>query len=84
MTKAQARFKFEDSPELSLFARTTPKKVSENDWEISQSQTADKTYGTARKSYTTITRHQEDKLSKATSSLSLPRQDDCKTRMHIK
>ena len=28
--------------------------------------------------------HQEDKPSKATSSLSLPRQDDCKTRMDIK
>ena len=27
------------------------------------------THGTARKNHTTITRHQEDKLSKATSSL---------------
>ena len=41
-----------------------PKIVSEYDQEIQQSQTADK-----RKSNTTITRHQEDKLSKATSSL---------------
>ena len=36
------------------------------------------TYGIARKSQTTITRHQEDKLS------SLPHQDDCKTRTDIK
>ena len=28
--------------------------------------------------------HQEDKLSKAISSLSLPHQDDCNTRMDIK
>ena len=40
------------------------------------------TYGTARKSHTTIKRHQEDKLSKATSCLLPP--DDCKTRMDIK
>ena len=39
-------------------------------------------HGTARKSHTTITRHQEDTLSKATSSL--PHQDDCKTRRDIK
>ena len=37
----------------------------EYDPEIPQSQTAD----TARKSHTTITRQQEDKLSKATKSL---------------
>ena len=42
------------------------------------------THGTARKSHATITRHQEDKLSRATSSLALPHQDDCKTRMDIK
>ena len=41
-------------------------KNSEYDQEIPQSQTAD-TPGTERKSQTTITRHQEDKLSKATS-----------------
>ena len=39
--------------------------ISEYDQEISQSQT----HGTARKSHTANTRHQEDKLSKATSSL---------------
>ena len=39
------------------------KIVSEYDQDIPQSQTVD------RKSHTTITRHQEDKLSKATSSL---------------
>ena len=37
---------------------------SEYDQEIPQLQTA----GTTRKSHSTITRHQEDKLSKATSS----------------
>ena len=42
--------------------------VSEYDQEIPQSQTADNP-GTARKSRSTITRHQEDKLSNATSSL---------------
>ena len=36
---------------------------------MSQSRPADKTRGTARKSPTTNTRHQEDKLSKATSYL---------------
>ena len=41
------------------------KIVSEYDQEIPQSQT----HGTTRKSHTTITRHQIDKLSKATSSL---------------
>ena len=41
------------------------KIVSEYDQGIPQSQTAD---GLARKSHTTIRRHQEDKLSKATSS----------------
>ena len=42
--------------------------VSEYDQEIPQSQ-AGQTHGTARKSYKTISRHQEDNLSKATSSL---------------
>ena len=53
---------------LSMKAMTTPRcgaKNSEYDQEISQSQTA----GTARKSRSTITRHQENKLSKANSSL---------------
>ena len=45
------------------------KIVSEYDQEILQSQTAEKTHGTARKSHTTITRHQEDKPGKPTSSL---------------
>ena len=45
-----------------------PKIVSEYNQEIPQSQTV-QTHGTARKSHTTITRHQEDKLSKATSYL---------------
>ena len=40
------------------------KKVSEYDQEIPQPQTAD-----SPMSQSTITRHQEDKLSKATSSL---------------
>ena len=43
--------------------------VSEYDQEIPQSQTTDNPLGTARKSCSTIMRHQEDKLSKATSSL---------------
>ena len=54
------------------------KKNSEYDQEIPQLQTADKTHGTARKSHSTITRHQED------NQLSLPHQDDCKIRMAIK
>ena len=44
-------------------------KNSEYEQEIPQSQTAAKPYGTAKKSHTTIMRHQEDKLSKATSCL---------------
>ena len=43
--------------------------VSEYDQEIPQSQTAEKTHGTARKSHTIIMRHQKHKLSKVTSSL---------------
>ena len=46
-----------------------PKIVSEYDQEIPQSQTADKPMAPRGRSHTTITRHQEDKLSKATSSL---------------
>ena len=49
---------------------TCHKIVSEYDQEIPRSQT----HGTTRKSHTTITRHQVDKLSKATSSL--PHQDE--------
>ena len=46
------------------------KIVSEYDQVIPQSQTADNPVASrARKSHSTITRHQEDKLSKATSSL---------------
>ena len=45
------------------------KIVSEYNQEVPQSQTADKPHGTAMKSHTTIKRHQEGKLSKATSSL---------------
>ena len=52
----------------SLILASAP-NVSEYDQEIPQSQTADNPRGTARKSRSTITRHQEDKLSKATSSL---------------
>ena len=55
---------------------------SEYDQEIAQSQNRRQPHGTARKSRSTIMRHQEDKLSKATSSL--PHQDDCKTRIDIK
>ena len=43
--------------------------VNEHDQEIPQPQTADNPFGTTRKSRSTIARHQEDKLSKATSSL---------------
>ena len=52
-------------------------KNSEYDQEIPQSQTADKPMVLQG-----ITRHQEGKLSKASSSLSLslPHQDDCKSR----
>ena len=56
------------------------KIVSEYDQEIPQSQTAEKKHGTAKKSHTTITRRQEDILSRAASSL--PHQDDCKTDSH--
>ena len=42
--------------------------VSEYDQEIPQSLTADIPLDTERKSHTTITRHQENKLSKPTSS----------------
>ena len=45
------------------------KIVSEYDQEIPQSQTVEKPHSTARKNHSTITRHQEDRLSKATSSL---------------
>ena len=45
------------------------KKVSDNDQEIPQSQNCRQTRGVARKSHTTVTRHQEDNQSKATSSL---------------
>ena len=45
------------------------KIVREYDQEIPQSQTAYNPHGTARKSRSSITRHQEDKLSKAISSL---------------
>ena len=34
-------------------------------------------HGSVKKSHSTITRHQEDNLSKATNSLSLSHQDDC-------
>ena len=45
-------------------------KYTEYDQETPQSQTAGlQTHGSARKSATKIMRHQEDKLSKATSSL---------------
>ena len=62
---------------LTLLARTQMKVfiwflikiVSEYDQEIPQSQTADHPLGIARKSRSTITRHQEEKLSKAISSL---------------
>ena len=42
---------------------------SEYDQEIPQSKNRRQPRGTVRKSRSTITRHQEDKLSKATSSL---------------
>ena len=45
------------------------KIVSEYDQVIPQSQNRRQPHGTTRKSHSTITRHQEDKLSKATSSL---------------
>ena len=47
------------------------KIVSEYDQEITQITNRRQPHGTARKSHTTITRHQEDKLSKAISSLFL-------------
>ena len=45
------------------------KIVSEYDQEILQSQTADYPMAPRGRVHSTITRHQEDKLSKATSSL---------------
>ena len=49
--------------------KKTSEIVSEYDQKITQSQTAicRQTHATARKRDTTITKHQEDKLSKATS-----------------
>ena len=38
----------------------------------------------ASKSLATITRHQDDKLSKQSNQLSLSHQDDCKTRIDVK
>ena len=52
-----------------MFEVKTSKIVIEYGQEIPQPQTADKPRGIMRKSHTTITRHQEDKQSKATSSL---------------
>ena len=52
-----------------LFHSVDLKKVSEYDQEIPQSQTADNLMAPRGKSRSTIMRHQEDKLSKATSSL---------------
>ena len=47
-------------------------KISKWVWSENTTITSfSQTHGSARKSHTTITRHQEDKLSKATSSLSL-------------
>ena len=45
------------------------KKVSECDQDYTKITNCRLTHGTAKKSHTTIMRHQEDKLSKATSSL---------------
>ena len=61
-----------DCPLNDLFLsknKISSKIVSEYDQEIPQSQTTDNPRGTTRKSRSTITRHQEDKLSKAISSL---------------
>ena len=65
------------------FCYVGSKIVSEYDQEIPITNRR-QPRGTGRKSCSTITRHQEDKLSKATSSLSLPHQDDYNTRMDIK
>ena len=56
--------------------------VSEFDKKIPQSHCR-QAHDTARKSHTTIKRHQEDKRSKATSFL-FPHQDDCNSRMDVK
>ena len=64
--------KFEhQGPELHCLLKVKEdlKIVSEYDQEIPQSKTADSPVALRRKSRSTITRHQEDKLSKATSSL---------------
>ena len=53
------------------------KIVSEHDQEIPQSQTADKPMAPRGRAAQTIKKQQEDKLS-------LPHQDDSKTRMDIK
>ena len=69
VTKAQTRpSKCADSPNPSLFAWMTP---NNSKW-VSQSQTADKPMALRGNSHTTFTRHQEDKLNKAASSLSFP------------
>ena len=51
---------------MSYHETSKSKIVREYDQEIPQSQTAEKNPGIARKSHTTITRHQEDKQSKVT------------------
>ena len=72
-TKAQTRpSKCADSPKPSLFAWMTPKNSKWVWlWNITITNCR-QTDGTERNSHTTITRHQENKLSKAASSLSSP------------
>ena len=62
----QGKFNFQGLFKTALYIQVLFNIVSEYDQEIPQSQTAD---NPVRKSRSTITRHQEDKLSKAISSL---------------
>ena len=56
-------------PGLELLKNHKATKNSEYDQEIPQSQTADNPIAQRGRAAHSVTRHQEDKLSKATSSL---------------
>ena len=60
---------FDDRFRLYFFCRQLLKVVSEYDQEKTTITKRRQSRGTTRKSRSTITRHQEDKFSKATSSL---------------
>ena len=67
----RTRVWFHSSTSICKKSSRFSKKVSEYDQEI-RITNCRQTNGTARKSHTAITRHHEDKLSKATIALSSP------------